>query len=245
MLLAMNATDHVPELLSGSGPRFKSISLSLWRTTQSLMCQQKREFGTYPLKHIVRARQSFGTHFEPIGLTNGWCYVVRKESVSISYVFLPLFCKLRRKRERERKDVAMSRWRGSAYTHTHTHTHTLTFVLGHTFPSTSSFSKWISKGIFSDTIHPVLYCLQSYWPQQRQEIHIFCRRQGNRFYSQARGGARSSRFQSSSLAIVLKYARGNRKIHFRYLMYALSWPDFCPIPFPNLPWILNKKIQSE
>jgi len=71
---------------------------------------EKRNLGTYPLKHIVRARQSFGTHFEPIGLTNGWSHIMRKESVSISYVFPPFFYELREERERrEEGHVAMSR----------------------------------------------------------------------------------------------------------------------------------------
>lgn len=68
-----------PHSQTAKRPRFKSISLSLWRTTESLMCQQKGDLGTYPTKHIIRARL--------VDLTNGWSYVIRKRNFYIYYLF--------------------------------------------------------------------------------------------------------------------------------------------------------------
>lgn len=53
VLLAMNAATHISKLLSGSWPRFKSISLSLWRTTQNVICQQKEN-----LAHVLPSTSS-------------------------------------------------------------------------------------------------------------------------------------------------------------------------------------------
>lgn len=71
VLLARNTTPHISKLLSSSGPRFESISLSLSRTTEFNGSAKKKELGIHLLRHIIRARQSCGTRFELVGLPNG------------------------------------------------------------------------------------------------------------------------------------------------------------------------------
>lgn len=68
----MNATAHIFKLLSSFGPRLKSIFTQPAKDHPAFnVSAKKREAGAYPPKHIIRARQSCGTHFELVGLTHG------------------------------------------------------------------------------------------------------------------------------------------------------------------------------
>ena len=108
VLLARNTTPHISKLLSSSGPRFESISLSLSRTTEFNGSAKKRELSIHLLRHITRARQSCGTRFELVGLLMDDPILSEREVPSL-FVYSPsLFCK-KRERKGERGCVTMSR----------------------------------------------------------------------------------------------------------------------------------------
>lgn len=217
-------------MIPNSRPWFKFISRSLWRTTQSLVCQQeKRAWHIFSQTYHQGQAELWSSLWvrKPIDLTHEWSYIIRKnKEVSPTPT---LFYKLRGRRKGEwenRGGGNLLPWADKEETSTHVHTHKI---------RCSCFSPMCLAGRLSRVFVLVpniqdLCCLQSYSPEQMQEIYIFHGKKESQLGQRREELIRILTFCDHGS----KVWRGEPEIHVRYLIYVLS------SPYLFLPYFFSK-----